>query len=143
MLTTDLVLFYCCFEAIKARDCSKSSTSLGACRVPGEEEVFRGYIRGRFGRRDVLRLFRDMTSPGVRLQATDAGDGSLSWTAFITHTLYSFAWMQRIGPRQISLAEFQRLGFISEDITGQYILKFEEEEDTLGFERAIEGLRDN
>ena len=84
-----------------------------------------------------------MTSPGVRLQATDAGNESLVWTAFITHTLYSSTWMKRTGPRQILLADFHRLDFLSGDIPGQYILEFEDETDALRFEGAIEGLRGN
>ena len=125
---------------MKAQDFPEIATSPS---LPGEEEVFRGDILDRFAGKTVLQLFKDMTSPGVRLQATDAGDGFLVWTAFITHSLYSFAGMKRTGPRQVLLAEFQRLDFFSGVVTEQYILEFEDKLDALRFEEVIKGLRNN
>ncbi len=138
---TDLVLFYCCFEALKARDRSEIATSIGACQIPGEENVFSGSIWDRRFGSTILRVFKDTASPGVRLQASVARDESLVWTAFITHTLYSFTWMEQTSPLQVLLAELQRLGFLSGNITGHYRLNFEEGMDAVGFVEAMRRLR--
>ena len=144
MLMTDLVLFYCCFEVLKSRDCREIVTSIGACQVPGEENVFQGIIMDNPGGSEyILRVFKDTASPGVRLQVSEARDKFPLWTAFITHVLYSLTWMKQTARRQILLAELQRLDFFLGEITGQYSLMFPEEEDALGFIEAMRKLRDN
>ena len=138
---TDLVLFYCCFEVLKARDRSEITTSIGACQVPGEENVFRGIILDRRVGSAILRVLRDTASPGVRLQVSEISNEFPVWTAFVTHTLYSSTWMEA-GPSQVRLADLQRLDFYSGNITGHYSLTFQKQEDALGFVKAIEKLRD-
>ena len=138
---TDLVLFYCCFEALKARDRSEIATSIGACQVPGEENVFHGIILDRRVDSAILRVFKDTASPGVRLQASEVSNEFPVWTAFVTHTVYSPKWMMKTGPRRVLLAELQRLEFLSGNITGQCSLEFEEEGDALGFVEAMINLR--
>lgn len=142
---TDLVLFYCCFEALKAHDHNEITTSVGACQVPGEENVFGGVILDRRVGSAILRVFKDTASSGVRLQVSKVSNEFPVWTAFITHTLYSPTWMEAISreacPSEVRLAELQRLVFFSGSITGHHSLMFPEAEDALGFVKAIEKLR--
>ena len=138
---TDLVLFYCCFEALKARDRSIIATSIGACQVPGEENVFSGNILDRRVGIAILRVFKDTESPGVRLQASDIISEIPLWTAFVTHTLYSSTWMEQTGPRQVLLTDCQRLIFFSGETRGPYSLTFNEGGDALGFVEAMTKLR--
>ena len=134
---TDLVLFYCCFKVLKGRD---RGASIGACQLPGEALVFHAIIWDTRVGRAILRVFKHTASPGVRLQLSEVSNEMPVWTAFVTHTLYSSRWMETISSR-VRLAELQRLDFSSGQLTGQYLLRFEEEGDALGFVKAIENLR--
>ena len=136
----DLVLFYCCFEALKARNRGKNAISIGGCKVPGEENVFQGIILDRRVGTAILRVFKDTASPGVRLQASDVSNELPVWTAFVTHTIYSPTWMTMTGPSRILLAELERLVFLSGNFTGQYCLSFKEDGEASRFVEAIKKL---
>lgn len=99
-----------------------------------------------------LRVYRDALTGAVRLQAS-VHKGEMKryatstcfrlpeianmpassapvWTAFITHSINSRAWMRRVDSRVVLLRELQRTVFTFTDYTpprtarGEHILKF-------------------
>ncbi|MCJ1282504.1 hypothetical protein MMC26_001827 [Xylographa opegraphella] len=113
-----LVLFYCTFLALKSQDEANPIRELQDHILYDEREVFSAIIIDDTFQH-ALRIFKDINSGGVRLQAS-ALSGPMKkapiWTAFITHQIFSSRWNQVPEPRKVHLADLTRYVF-----TGSYI----------------------
>ena len=109
-----LVLFFCCFQALKAQDIGEPVSLIAQDLLEGEERLFNCTIIDD-GYEHILEIYRDTETGAVRLQAS-VSSGEMQntpvWTAFITHVLHSPSWKEKVG-RTVHLADIQHIVFTS------------------------------
>lgn len=107
-----LVVFFCCFQALRAEDFGEPISLAKVVHLEGEERLFDCLIFDDGYHHD-FGIYKDTGTGVVRLQASVHGGemrNSPVWTAFITHVLYSSSWKIKAG-RIIYLADLQPIVF--------------------------------
>jgi hypothetical protein len=134
-----LVLFYCAFAALRNKGPFTASTKRDQDRydMKGEVQKFGGQIIDD-GFEHALRVFRDIDSKAIRLQASVLR-GELKhtpvWTAFISdHLRRSSSWLKRgSNPKVVRLGSLDHYVFCAEykpkiGTRGEFDLKFRSEQ---------------
>ena len=147
-----MVLFYCTFVAMKHQDergiphrILLDKFELSTSDGQGEREYFAGVIR-HGDMRHALRIFRDRSSGGVRLEAS-AKRGAMQdvpiWTAFVTRYAEDPDWPQYEGSGMVSLAAVKPRPYVflpryepARNSAGEYVLQFMTSEGESLFEHS-------
>ncbi|KAI9864323.1 MAG: hypothetical protein M1813_003243 [Trichoglossum hirsutum] len=140
-----MILFFCTFTALRAYGPADPMAEPSEFQLDGEIELYGGKIEDD-GYLHALRLFRDVDSRAVRLQASVLnGEFGLKhtpiWTAFITKHVGSRSWLKRVRPKVIRLKDLRQYIF-SHDYAprrerGEFDLNFRSSQDAIEFENAF------
>ncbi|KAH6625941.1 hypothetical protein B0J18DRAFT_126054 [Chaetomium sp. MPI-SDFR-AT-0129] len=99
----EMVLFYCTFVALKARDLLTVQIHPNEFQLNREKRLFQAFKHS-------LIVYEDMQTKGLRLHAA-VWEGELRqcpvWTAFVTDQSQSPAWLSRRSRRRVWLKDIQ------------------------------------
>ena len=108
-----LVLFFCCFLALKAQDEKLAIKKLDDYILEEEDPLFTGVIIDDMYEHKLIVL-KDRDTAAVRLQASIRSKEMKNcpvWTAFITYLLPGRKWMKLHEPRKVRFTELTRYIF--------------------------------
>ncbi|GAB1311187.1 DH domain-containing protein [Madurella fahalii] len=105
----EMVLFYCTFVALKARNMLTVQIHPNEFRLQREKRLFQAQIIDD-GFRHSLIVYEDLQTQGLRLHAA-VWEGELRqcpvWTAFVTHQSRSPTWLSRRSKHRVWLKDVQ------------------------------------
>ncbi|KAH8889487.1 hypothetical protein GQ53DRAFT_216495 [Thozetella sp. PMI_491] len=105
----EMVLFYCTFVSLKARNTLTVQVSPEEYKLSREKRLFQAQIIDD-GYKHSLIVYEDMTTGGIRLHAA-VWEGELKqcpvWTAFVTHQSQSSTWLKRRSKHRVWLRDVQ------------------------------------
>ncbi|KAK3330280.1 hypothetical protein B0H66DRAFT_611683 [Apodospora peruviana] len=111
----EMVLFYCTFVALKARNTLTVQVHPGEFRLQREKRLFQAQIIDD-GYKHSLIVYEDLQTRGIRLHAA-VWEGELRqcpvWTAFVTHQSQSRTWLSRRSRHRVWLKDVQLYVFCS------------------------------
>lgn len=107
LLTVEMVLFYCTFVALKARNTLTVQIHPDEYKLSREKRLFQAQIIDD-GYKHSLIVYEDQQTRGIRLHAA-VWEGELRqcpvWTAFITHQSQSPTWLSRRSKHRVWLKD--------------------------------------
>jgi hypothetical protein len=133
-----MILFYCTFVALKARNLLTVQIHPNEFQLRREKRLFQAQIIDD-GFKHSLIVYEDMQSRGLRLHAA-VWEGELRqcpvWTAFITHQSQSPTWLSRRSRHRIWLKDIQLYVFCNtyrqehmrQNKSGAFEIHFDREE---------------
>ncbi|KAK1828195.1 hypothetical protein QBC39DRAFT_393293 [Podospora conica] len=105
----EMVLFYCTFVALKARNMLTIQIHPNEYKLQREKRLFQAQIIDD-GYKHSLIVFEDLQTRGIRLHAA-VWEGELRqcpvWTAFVTHQSQSPTWISRRSRHRVWLKDVQ------------------------------------
>ncbi|KAK2591139.1 hypothetical protein QQS21_011177 [Conoideocrella luteorostrata] len=105
----ELVLMYCTFISLKARNNLTLQFRSDELELRGEKKLFQACIRDD-GFNHSLIVYEDRATRGLRLHAA-VWDGELRqcpvWTAFVSRQATSMTWLVRVSQHKVRLADIQ------------------------------------
>lgn len=105
----EMVLFYCTFVSLKARNTLTVQVSPEEYKLGREKRLFQAQIIDD-GFKHSLIVYEDATTRGLRLHAA-VWEGELRqcpvWTAFVTHQSQSATWLKRRSKHRVWLRDVQ------------------------------------
>ncbi|KAK5651732.1 hypothetical protein OQA88_11694 [Cercophora sp. LCS_1] len=105
----EMVLFYCTFVALKARNMLTVQIHPNEFKLQREKRLFQAQIIDD-GFKHSLIVYEDLQTRGIRLHAA-VWDGELRqcpvWTAFVTHQSQSPTWLSRRSRHRVWLKDIQ------------------------------------
>lgn len=146
----EMVLFYCTFVALKARNMLTVQIHPNEFRLQREKRLFQAQIIDD-GFKHSLIVYEDIQTMGLRLHAA-VWEGELRqcpvWTAFVTHQSQSPTWLSRRSKHRIWLKDVQLYVFCSayrqenmrQNKSGAFEIYFDREEGAKRF-REVFALR--
>jgi hypothetical protein len=112
----ELVLMYCTFLTLKARNDLTLGMSPDEFTLKGEKKLFQARISDD-GFWHSLIVYKDQMTGGIRLHAA-VWSGELRqcpvWTAFVTNQATSSTWLKRVSRRKVRLSDVQLYVFCQE-----------------------------
>ncbi|KAK4165850.1 hypothetical protein QBC43DRAFT_207813 [Cladorrhinum sp. PSN259] len=143
----EMVLFYCTFVALKARNMLTVQIHPNEYRLQREKRLFQAQIIDD-GFKHSLIVYEDMQTRGLRLHAA-VWEGELRqcpvWTAFVTHQSQSPTWLSRRSRHRIWLKDVQLYVFCSayrqenmrQNKSGAFEIYFDREEGAKRFKEVF------
>ncbi|KAK0628124.1 hypothetical protein B0T17DRAFT_486231 [Bombardia bombarda] len=146
-----LVLFYCTFVALKARNTLTVQVHPAEFKLQREKRLFQAQIIDD-GFKHSLIVYEDLQTQGIRLHAA-VWEGELRqcpvWTAFVTHQSKSSTWLSRRSKHRVWLKDVQLYVFCNtyrqenmrQNKSGAFEIYFVSEEGAARFREVFSATR--
>lgn len=147
MTWEEMVLFYCTFVALKARNMLTVQIHPNEFKLQREKRLFQAQIIDD-GYKHSLIVYEDLQARGIRLHAA-VWEGELRqcpvWTAFVTHQSQSSTWLSRRSRHRVWLKDVQLYVFcktyrqenMRQNKTGAFEIYFVSEEGAARFREVF------